>query len=181
MTTPLVVASMFTDIRPGLLVWTWVTFLLVAYLLKRFAWVPLAKAISDREDRITSAMEAARRERESAEKLVAEQAALVAQTRQEASDQVREIRGQMERFREDLMAKAKGESEAMKADARKAIYEERERAVADVRTEAVALSIQIAEKLLGANLDDAKQRQLAQGFVSELGNATTGKDHPPSA
>lgn len=166
---PLVLASnSFTDVRPGLLLWTWVTFLIVAFALKRFAWGPLLKAVGDREKNIVNAIESAKRERGEAEKLLAEQKTAIAAARQEAAEQVRKTQGDMEKFREELMAKARKEAEELKVDARRTIEEERSRAVGELKAEAVKLSIQIAEKLLGERLDDAKHQQLAQQFVADL-------------
>lgn len=171
---PPVFASAFTDIRPGLLLWTWITFILVAYLLKRFAWGPLSAAVKQRETAIQADIGAAQREREGVAKLLAEQQAVVQKSRDDAAEQVRQTRADMDRFRDELIAKARSESEAMKVDARKVIEGERSRAVADIRAEAVSLSVQIAEKLLAANLDPAKQQKLADQFVSELQASSTG-------
>ena len=169
----LVLASSFTDVRPGLLIWTWVTFILVAVLLRRFAWGPLLKAVNDRETNIVKAIESAKHERAEAEKLLAEQKSAVAQARQEAAEQVRKTQADMEKFREELMAKARKESEELKADARRTIDEERVKAVNELKTEAVKLSIQIAEKLLSERLDEGKQNQLAQQFLTELSQKKT--------
>ncbi len=164
----LVLASSFTDVNPGLIIWTWITFAVVAVLLKKFAWGPLLQMVAEREKNIVNAIESAKRERAEAEKLVGEQKTAVAQARQEAAEQVRKTQADMEKFREELMAKARKEAEDMKVDARRTIDEERNRAVAEIRTEAVKLSLQVAEKLLGEKLDDTKHQQLAQQFVSDL-------------
>jgi F-type H+-transporting ATPase subunit b len=124
--------------------------------------------VSEREKNIVNAIESAKRERAEAEKLVGEQKTAVAQARQEAAEQVRKTQADMEKFREELMAKARKEAEDLKVDARRTIDEERNRAVAELRSEAVKLSLQVAEKLLSEKLDDAKHQQLAQQFVSDL-------------
>jgi F-type H+-transporting ATPase subunit b len=74
------------------------------------------------------------------------------------------------------MSKARKEADDLKADAQRAIVEERTRAIAEIKGEAVKLSIAIAEKLLGENLNDAKHQALAQQFVQDL-----GKHQKPSA
>ncbi len=164
----LVLASSFTDVRPGLLIWTWLSFGTVALLLYRFAWGPLLKAVEGREKNIENAIESAKRERAEAEKLLSEQKSAIALARQEASEQVAKTRADMEKFREELMAKARKEAEDLKTDARRTIDEERVKAVTELRAEAVKLSILVAEKLLAEKLDDAKHQQLAQQFVADL-------------
>jgi F-type H+-transporting ATPase subunit b len=164
----LVLASSFTDVKPGLIIWTWITFILVAFILRRFAWGPLLSAVEGREKSITNAIESAKRERAEAEKLLGEQKTAIASARQEAAEAVRKTQAEMEKFREELMTKARKEADAMKADAQRAINEERVKAVTELKAEAVKLSIAIAEKLLSEKLDDAKHQALAQQFVADL-------------
>ena len=168
MNTLLLASNTFTDVKPGLIIWTWITFIVVAFVLRRFAWGPLLSAVEGREKSITNAIESAKRERAEAEKLLNEQKSAIAQARQEAADAVRKTQADMEKFREELMGKARKEADALKADAQRAIAEERAKAIADIKAEAVQLSIAIAEKLLSEKLDDAKQQQLAQQFVQDL-------------
>jgi F-type H+-transporting ATPase subunit b len=164
----ILLASTFTDVKPGLIVWTWITFIVVLFILRRFAWGPLFKAVDDREKNIAQAIEQAKLGRLEVEKLLGEQKAAVAAAQKEAAESVRKTQADLEKFREELMAKARQEGEDLKADARRTIDEERVKAVSEVRAEAVKLSIQIAEKLLGERLDDAKHQQLAQQFVADL-------------
>ena len=173
MNTLLLASSAFTDVKPGLIIWTWITFIVVAVLLRKFAWGPLLSSVEGREKAIVDAIESAKRERAEAEKLLAEQKTAIAQARQEAADAVRRTQADMEKFREELMGKARKEADALKADAQRAIDEERVKAIADIKGEAVKLSIAIAEKLLAANLDDTKHQQLAQQFVADLAKKQT--------
>jgi F-type H+-transporting ATPase subunit b len=166
-------AGSLTDVKPGLLFWTIITFVVVAFVLKRGAWGPILKAVDERDKQIASAIESAKRERSEAEKLLGEQKSAIAQARQEAAEQVRKTQADMEKFREELMGKARKEAEDLKADARRSIEEERVKAVNDVKSEAVKLSLQIAEKLLGERMDDAKHTQLAQQFVADLAKKQT--------
>jgi F-type H+-transporting ATPase subunit b len=172
----LLASGTFTDVKPGLIIWTWITFIIVLFILRKFAWGPLLSAVEGREKSITNAIESAKRERAEAEKLLAEQKSAIAAARQEAAEAVRKTQAEMEKFREELMAKARTEAEAMKAEAQRTITEERAKAVAELKGEAVKLSIAIAEKLLAEKLDDAKHQALAQQFVADL-----GKKQMPSA
>ncbi len=171
----LVLASSFTDVKPGLIIWTWITFIVVLLVLRKVAWGPLLTSVEGREKNIVNAIESAKRERAEAEKLLAEQKSAVAQARQEAAEQVRKTQADLEKFRDELMAKARKEADDLKLDARRTIDEERVKAVAEIKGEAVRLSLQIAEKLLVERLDDAKHQQLAQQFASDLGKK------PPTA
>lgn len=164
----LVLASSFTDVKPGLIIWTWITFIVVLFILRRVAWQPLLKSVEDREKNIVNAIDSAKRERSEAEKLLGEQKTAVAQARQEAADQVRKTQADLEKFREELMGKARKEADDLKVEARRTIDEERLKAIADIKGEAVKLSLQIAEKLISEKLDDAKHQALAQQFAVDL-------------
>ena len=165
----LVFAAPFTDVRPGLIIWTLITFLLVAFLLRRLAWGPILKAVDEREKAITGSIESAKRERAEAEKLLGEQKSAIAGARAEAAEMMRKNQGEMEKFREDLMGKSRKEAEDLKTDARRTIEEERNKAVAEIKKQAVALALQVAEKLIEERLDDAKHQALAEKFVEDLG------------
>jgi F-type H+-transporting ATPase subunit b len=168
----LVLASSFTDVKPGLIIWTWITFIVVLLILRKVAWGPLLKSVEDREKNIVNAIDSAKRERAEAEKLLGEQKSAIAQARAEAAEQVRKTQAELEKFREDLMGKARKEADDLKVEARRTIDEERVKAVAEIKAEAVKLSLQVAEKLLTEKLDDAKHQALAQQFVADLSKKT---------
>lgn len=160
----------FTDVKPGLIFWTLITFTIVAAILSRVAWRPILKAVEEREKAITGSIEAAKRERAEAEKLLGEQKSAIAGARAEAAEMMRKNQADMEKFREDLMARSRKEAEDLKADARRSIEEEKNKAVADLKAHAVSLAIQVAEKLIEEKLDDAKHKSLAEKFINDLGS-----------
>jgi len=162
-------AGSLTDVRPGLIIWTLLTFIVVAFLLRRLAWGPLLKAVEGREQKIAEAIESAKRERAEAEKLLAEQKAAMAQVRQETAAQLQKAQESVAKFREELMAKSRADAESMKADAARVIDEERKKALRDIKAQAASLALTIAERLLEERMDDAKQQQLAEWFANELG------------
>lgn len=166
-------AAGFTDVRPGLIIWTLITFILVGFILKRVAWGPILKAVNEREKAISDSIESAKRERAEAEKLLTEQKSALAAARQESAEALRKSQADMEKFREELMGKARKEAEDLKADARRSIEEERNKAVAEIKGQAVSLALQVAEKLLEEKLDPAKHQALAEKFVADLGKQQT--------
>ncbi|MBE2253326.1 MAG: F0F1 ATP synthase subunit B [Myxococcus sp.] len=168
----LVLASSFTDVKPGLIIWTWITFIVVMLVLRKVAWGPLLRSVEAREKNIVSAIDSAKRERAEAEKLLGEQKSAIAQARQEAADQVRKTQAELEKFREELMGKARKEADDLKAEARRTIDEERLKAIADIKGEAVKLSLQIAEKLIAEKLDDSRHQAMAQQFAVDLSKKT---------
>ncbi len=170
----LLAASSFMDIRPGLIFWTIVTFIIVAIVLRATAWKPILDFVTEREKQIANAIETAKRERAEAEKLLAEQKQAIAQARLEAAEMMRKNQADMERFRDELMEKSRREAEALKAEAERAIHEEQAKAIAEIKALTVDLAIDIAAKLLGEQLDEPKQRRLAEQFIEQLPKQSAG-------
>lgn len=153
---------------PGLFIWTIATFLVLAWALRRFAWVPLLQALEAREKTIASAVENAERARAELEKVQANSATLLADARREASDVIARARADADRFREAMREKAAGEAASIARNAEQQIQRETAKAVEQLRQEAVELSIAIASKLIQRNLSKADNDQLIQDTVRQL-------------
>jgi F-type H+-transporting ATPase subunit b len=164
----LLLASGLTDVRPGLIFWTFVTFILVALILRSRAWGPILSLVEEREKQITASVEAAKAERKKAEEMVTEAKTAIAQARQEAAETMRKNQAEMERFKDQAVAEARKKAEEELASARKTIQEEKNKAIAEVKGVAVDLALQAAERLLSEKLDDKKHRQLAEQFIDQL-------------
>jgi F-type H+-transporting ATPase subunit b len=162
------------DIRTGLIFWTIITFIIVAIVLRLTAWKPILELATEREKQIQNNIESAKRERTEAQKLLAEQKAALAEVRRESAEMLRKNQVEMERFREDLMAKSRREAEQLKADAERSIHEEQTKAIAEVKGLAVDLAIDIAAKLIGQQLDGPLQRKLAEQFIEQLPQQSEG-------
>src|SRR5438876_11208469 len=105
MHTLVLASGSLTDVQPGLVFWTLITFIIVAFVLRRVAWGPLLQAVNDREKQIQSSIDAAKKERAEAEKLLAEQKTAIAAARSEAAEALRKTTSDRERLREERMAK----------------------------------------------------------------------------
>jgi F-type H+-transporting ATPase subunit b len=161
-------ASSFVEVRPGLIFWTLVTFIIVAFILRAKAWGPILSLVEEREKQIASSIEAAKRERAEAEKLLAEQKTAIAEARREAQEMLRRNQQEVEKFREELMAKSRKEAEEFKASATREIEEQKSKAIAEVKAMAVDLAMEVAGKLINERLDDTRHRTLAEQFVQGL-------------
>ena len=177
---PIVLAvSDLVAVRPGLIFWTLITFVLVALLLRRVAWGPILKVVDEREKAIAASIESAKRERAEADRLLAEQKEAIQKARAEAADMMRRNAEDVEKLRNELVAKARAEAEKQKDDALREIETERARAVNDVKKTAADLAIQITEKLLNKELDDKTQKDLANQYLAEVSRTTgTGRPEP---
>ena len=171
----LLLAASLVEIRPALILYTLITFGIVALVLRWKAWGPILALAEEREKQINNAVESAKRERAEAEKLLAEQRAAVAEARREAAEMMRKNQADVEKFRDELMTKSRAEAEALKVDAQRAIQEERAKAINDIRGLAADLAVDIAKKILGSELDASKQKMLAEQYVASLPKTIDGQ------
>jgi len=140
------------QLDPGLYVWTIITFLLLFFLLAKFAWKPLLKALAEREEKIRSSLEKADEAQQKLERLGAEGEEIIGKARAEAQSIVSDGKKASEKVRGEIETKAKEKANTIVAQAEKQITAEKEKAISDIRSEVAALSIQIAEKLIRKNL-----------------------------
>ena len=155
-------------VEGGLMVWTVVVFLLLLLVLKRFAWPAILGAVEAREQALEAQLAQATKDREEAAALLAEHKRLVADARHQATGIVAEARGVAEKERALAVEKTKQEQEELLARARREIAAERDRAVADLRREAVDLSLAAASKLVGSRLDSDTDRRIVGEYLSTL-------------
>lgn len=165
---PVLLAATFTEIRPALIFWTLVTFAIVFLVLRWKAWGPILAMVDEREKQIRAAVDAAKRERAEAERLLAEQKAAVAEARREAAEMVRKVQSEMDKFRDELKAQAAREATELKAQAGREIEEQTKKAFAEVKGMAANLAIEVAAKLISERLDDQKHRALAEQYIDQL-------------
>jgi F-type H+-transporting ATPase subunit b len=168
MNYPLLLASNFTEVKPGLIFWTLVTFLAVAFILRSRAWGPILSLVQEREKQITASVEAAKE----MEKKLAIQKGEMEQERQkglaEMSAMMSKTKAEMDKYRDQLMGEAKKKAEEELASGRKQIQEELAKAKTEVKGMAVDLALQVTERLLSEKMDDGKHRKLAEQFIDQL-------------
>jgi len=154
----------------GLIFWTIVTFVAVAWVLKRYAWKPILAIIEAREKSIREALEDSKRAREAAEEALAKNRELVAQARGESARIVAEGQKEAERVRSEILAKTKADSAAVLEQGRRQIEFETKQAVAELKGTVVQVALDAAGKVIGASLDDARHRRLVEEYLEELPN-----------
>ena len=156
------------EVNFGLFFWTWLVFFALLYLLKRFAWPPLVKATVDRERRIQAQLEEAEHRNKEAQALLEEHKRLLEESRAKAHTIISDAKGFAEKERTAALEKTRQEQEELLARALRDIAGERDRAVADLRREAVDLSLAAASKLLGQRLDSDSDRKIVQEYLAGL-------------
>jgi len=173
-------SSLLIQPQFGTIFWTVVTFLILAFLLGKFAWKPLLAAVETRETGIRDAIEGAKREREEAQRLLEEHKAMLNLARKERADAVEAGRRDAERLKAEILDEARRQREQLMKQAETQIDAGLRQARAELKGEAADLAIQAAGKLLGRNLDDATQRRLVEDYLTDLERLGGSSGTPPS-
>jgi F-type H+-transporting ATPase subunit b len=154
--------------EPGLIIWTLFIFALLLLVLKRFAWPAVLGAVEAREKALEEQLAEAERNRAEAAALLAEHKKLIADAKAQAHGIIVEARAVAEKERALAVEKGRMEQTELLERARREIAAERDRAVAELRREAVDLSLAAASKLIGERLSGETDRKLVQEYLSTL-------------
>jgi len=153
----------------GLLFWQTVLFLLLLFILTKFAWKPIMASLREREDSIESALRMADQAKIEMQQLKAGNEKLLAEARQERDRMMQEAQVMANQFRETEKAKAVEEANRITQQAREAIQQEKNAALAEVKNTAAQLSLTIAERILRRELTDpAAQTQLVDSHLKDV-------------
>ncbi len=152
----------------GLSLWTVVIFGGLLFILWKFAWGPILDAVNAREETIRDDLEQAAREREEAERLLAEHKKQLAETHRKAQEILAEARQHGDELRREMEEKAREEGQRIMEGARREIEREKDRAMDEIRTESVDLALAAASKLLNERMDQKKDRELVRDYLDGL-------------
>ena len=156
----------------GLMFWTLLIFVVLLFILSKFAFPTILGAVEAREKALQDAIEGAKADREAAAALLARQQQELEATRAEAQKLIADGRAAGERLRAEMLEQTRLQQQEMIERARRDIAAERDVALAELRREAVDLALAGASKVIQRNLDDAGNRQLIESFLATI---------PPSA
>ncbi|MGH2567295.1 MAG: F0F1 ATP synthase subunit B [Bacteroidota bacterium] len=156
------------DINPGLIVWTIVAFVLLLFVLGKFAWKPLLQALHDREDKIRGALEQSEKARAEASELLKQNERNMARAEEEYQKVVREGRALAEKMKEEIVTKAKQQAQREVQLAKEEIQRDVDAAKQQLRTEVADLAIKAAEKILDESLDQQKHKKLVDNFLNQM-------------
>ena len=153
---------------PGLFIWTILTFLVLLFLLAKFAWKPLLAALEERENKIKNSLEDAEKATAELERINVKSEEIIAKARSEAQSIRVEAKAATERIKADLMAKAEEDSKKIRDEAEKHIHVEKDKAINEIRQEVVDLSLAVAEKVIKKNLSKEDNQGLIEDSLKNL-------------
>ena len=154
----------------GLLFWTFISFAILFFLLKKFAWKPIVGTVNDREKSIKEALASAEAAKLEMQNLTADNERILKEARVERELMMKEAREIKVKMIADAKDEAKESADKMITQAQAAIESEKKAAVAELKSQVASLSIEIAEKVMKSELSDTdKQLKLVEDM---LGKAT---------
>lgn len=153
----------------GLIVWTTLVFCILFFLLAKFAWRPILKAVKDREASIEEALNAAENAKEEMATMKADNEKLLNEARLERDEMLKEARETKDNIVAEAKNTAKQEADKIIVAARESIQHEKMAAIAELKSQVAHLSIEIAERILKDELSsDDKQKTIIDNVVKDI-------------
>ncbi|HYV93402.1 MAG TPA: F0F1 ATP synthase subunit B [Chitinophagales bacterium] len=153
----------------GLIFWTALIFLIVLFILKKYAWGPILKALDVREHTIDDALKTAERTKQEMANLKSEHEALLAQAKQERMNIIREANQIKEQIVTDARDKAKEEASRIMNENLREIDNRKMEAITDLKNQVGDMVLQISEKILRRELSDKPKQE---DYINQLINET---------
>ena len=153
----------------GLIFWMLISFSLVLFVLGKYAWGPIMKGIHQREDSIEKALEAANEAKKEMLQLKAGNEQLLRDAKDERDALMRDARKVKEAILEEARVKANEEAGRIMENARENIQFEKMAAINELKNQIATISIEIAEKVIGKELENKKaQQELTEKLLKEV-------------
>lgn len=153
----------------SLLFWNTITFLILLFLLSKYAWKPIMKSVKEREASINSALEAAEEAKKEMQNLKANNERLLAEARAERDLMLKEAREMKDKIVAEAKEEAQREGDKLIKQAKELIDSEKKVALAQLKDQIAALSIEMAQKIMINELvDTKKQTVLINNYLKDV-------------
>jgi F-type H+-transporting ATPase subunit b len=153
----------------GLIFWTLLAFLIVFFILKKYAWKPILSSLNQREKTISDSLETAERVKAEMAQLKSENEELLAKAREERAAMLKEARETKDRIISESKEQAKIEANKIILEAQQQINVQKMAAITDVKNQVGKLVVEVTEKVLRRELkDQASQEAHIKDLVEEV-------------
>lgn len=156
------------DVGLGLFAWNLIAFLVVLFLLRKFAWKPIISSLNERETKIADSIATADRVKAEMAQMQSENEALMAQAREERAAMLKEAKETRDKMVNEAKEQAKFEANKIVAEAQQAINNQKMAALTDVKNQVGALVVEVAEKVLRRELANKADQE---NYIKELSNS----------
>ena len=149
----------------GLLVWTLLAFLIVFFLLKKFAWPAIIKGLSDREQNIADSIASAEKVKLEMSQLINDNEAFLIKAREERALLLKEAKEIKDKLISEAKEEAKAQAAKIVADAQVTIHHQKMAAITDLKNQVGSLVIEVSEKILRRELSNKDEQEL---YIKQL-------------
>lgn len=156
------------DPHIGTIFWVFVTFLLLVFILQRFAWKPIIRALEERQAKIEDSFKKAEESNREAARIMAQFDQIVAEATEKADVIVKSARDSAEKIKAETLHRTKMEADKLIESAKAEIDQQRNSMVLELRQEMVGIIISVAGKVIETNLNDEKNRTLVNNAIQNL-------------
>ncbi len=156
------------SVEPGLIIWTIIIFIILVLILKKFAWGPLLKSLTEREQKIKESIDNAEYMKQESEKMLAEHKLMLAKADEESRRIIAESKEMAEKVRADTLHKTTEEAHNLIQQAKSEIQREKISALNELKDEVANLAVRAAGKIIDENLNPDKQKQIVEGFINQI-------------
>jgi F-type H+-transporting ATPase subunit b len=152
----------------GMIFWSTLFFLVLLFVLGKFAWPAILTAVKARNESIRKALDAAEQAKEEMAQLKADNEQILAEAKAERDAMMKEAKEIKDKMIAEAKEKASEEARKLVKNARESIQREKAAAINDMKEQMATLSIDIAEKILRKKLEDSKaQKELVDKLINE--------------
>ena len=155
-------------IDPGLFIWSIIIFLLVLFILKRYAWTPLLDFLDQREKEISDSLAMAESAKADLEKVKEESQAILNEAKNQGKSIVSDSKQKAEDAGNRILNDAKAKSDEFLVEAKSKIDLEKKRAIKEIKEEVVDLSLDLASQVLQRNVKDDDNNQFVQSSLKAM-------------
>lgn len=153
----------------GLVFWMTVSFLIVVFLMRKFAWGPILSSLKERENTINDALNSAKKAKEEVANMKAENERILQEARSERDKMLKEAREAKDQIINEAKVRAQTEGDRMLNIARETIDNEKRAALTELKNQVATLSVEIAEKVIRQQLSsDDRQKALMKDLLQEV-------------
>ena len=149
----------------GLLIWTLLAFLIVFFLLKKFAWKPILESMNQREKGIADSLASAENIKNEMSLLKSENEALLAKAREERAEMLKEAKETKDKIIIEAKEQAKLETNKIIADAQSIIQQQKMAAITDLKNQVGNLVVEVSEKILRRELSNKNEQE---NYIKQL-------------
>ncbi len=153
----------------GLIIWTLIAFLVVFFILRKYAWPAILNGLRKREETIADSLASAERIKAEMALMKSENESLLAQAREERAGMLKDAKSTSDKMISDAKERARSEYDKILADAQSAIQLQKNAVLTDLKNQVGSLIIEVAEKVLRKELNDkAKQENYIKQLSDEV-------------